>query len=209
MREYHKIQSIFKRDAKGNFITEFSTPEFEYLRNNMWVGTEKIDGTNIRIMWDTHKIKIGGKTDKAQIPTFLYDKLNELFTFEKMKKAFPETEVCLYGEGYGAKIQKVGSSYIPDGVDFILFDVKIGNFWLKRGDVDDIAHKLKIKSVRIVFEGNLEKAVNMIRLGFNSTIGKAKAEGLVLEPSCQMLNRQGERIITKIKTKDFNKEALC
>ena len=35
----------------------------------------------------------------------------------------------------------------------------------------------------------------------------AKAEGLVLRPSVQLFNRKGERIITKVKTKDFIQKA--
>ncbi len=38
MKKYHKIQSVFKRDAKNNHKTfllgEYSRPEFEYLKDN-------------------------------------------------------------------------------------------------------------------------------------------------------------------------------
>lgn len=34
--------------------------------------------------------------------------------------------VTIFGEGYGVKIQK-GGNYIPDDVNFILFDVRFGN----------------------------------------------------------------------------------
>jgi len=54
MSEYPKIQSIFKRDELTHkFLSEFSLPEFEYLQLNIWEFTEKIDGTNIRIIWDS------------------------------------------------------------------------------------------------------------------------------------------------------------
>ena len=50
MKEYHKIQTVFKRDPETNHRTllegQYSMPEFEYLANNQWVFTEKIDGTN-------------------------------------------------------------------------------------------------------------------------------------------------------------------
>ena len=97
-------------------------PEFEVLKDISWIWTEKIDGTNIRILWDGHDIRFGGKTDDAQIPTFLLNVLQTKFTAERMKEVFTDaTEVCLYGEGYGVKIQK-GSHYLPDRTDFILFD---------------------------------------------------------------------------------------
>ena len=55
MKEYHKIQSVFKRDIANGKIIEgkYSLPEFEYLKDNQWVFTEKVDGTNIRIIWPT------------------------------------------------------------------------------------------------------------------------------------------------------------
>lgn len=203
MKEYHKINSIYKRDSKGNFTNEFAQPEFEYLFENQWVGTEKIDGTNIRIMWDKDTVRIGGKTDNAQIPVFLLDKLNKLFNAEKMLKVFPNAEVCLYGEGYGAKIQKGGGNYISDGVDFILFDIKIGDFWLKRDDVDNIAEQLGIKSVPILFNGTLKEAITYVKNGVKSEIANTEAEGIVLVPMCELQTRSGHRIITKLKTKDF------
>ena len=70
MKEYHKIQTVFKRDPDNNFKTllmgEYSLPEFEYLKDNKWVFTEKVDGTNIRVIWDGKDIFFKGKTDKAQ-----------------------------------------------------------------------------------------------------------------------------------------------
>jgi len=204
MKEYHKIQSVFKRDEETHKFIEgdWSIPEFDYLKLNDWVFTEKIDGTNIRIMWDGEKIRIGGKTDNAQMPVFLYEKLFSMFDASKMKEVF-DCPVCLYGEGYGAKIQK-GGKYIPDGVDFILFDAKIDEWWLKRSDVEDIANKLNIKVVPIVATGTLGFAIEMVKSGrLLSQWGDFLAEGLVLRPSTELKDRAGRRIITKVKHKDF------
>lgn len=206
MEEYHKIQSIFKRDEKTHkFIEgEWSLPEFEYLKDNAWIYTEKIDGTNIRIGWIPEVgNNIGGRTDNAQIPTFLYQKLTELFTVDKLRVAFPKTEVLLCGEGYGAKIQKGGGNYIPDGVDFILFDVKIGDWWLKREDVEGIAQTLGVKTVPVLGEGTISGAVLEVKNGIPSTFGTFPAEGMVLRPKVELKSRSGHRIITKLKGKDF------
>ncbi|KKN07671.1 hypothetical protein LCGC14_1064440 [marine sediment metagenome] len=206
MEEYHKIQSIYKRDEGTHKFIEgqYSLPEFEYLKDNTWLFTEKIDGTNIRIGWIPEVgINIGGRTDNAKIPTFLYQKLTELFTNDKLKEMFPETSVMLCGEGYGAKIQKGGGNYIPNGVDFILFDVKIGDWWLKREDVNDIAGKLDIKVVPFIGQGTLDDAVGIVKKGLLSEFGGFVAEGLVLRPSIELKSRSGHRIITKLKGKDF------
>jgi len=212
MKQYHKIQTIYKRDMNngGKIIEDkFSLPEFEYLKNNKWIATEKVDGTNIRIIWNGENVMFGGKTDNASIPVFLLYKLQELFEGTAKKKLFTEkfgTEgnVCLYGEGYGARIQKGGGNYIPNGVNFVLFDVKIGEWWLQRKDVEEIAGYFGLELVPILGEMTLSEAVEKVKKGFNSQWGDFIAEGLVLKPKIELFNREGERILTKIKYKDFH-----
>lgn len=210
MKEYHKIQTVYKRDPDNKFKTlldgQFALPEFGYLSGNRWVFTEKIDGTNIRVMFDSGVVRFGGKTDNAQIPAFLIEKLQDHFTVDKMTAAFPDGGACLYGEGYGARIQKGGGNYIPDGVDFILFDVRVGEWWLQRGSVEDVAAKLGIGIVPIIGTGTLSDAVNLAREGFPSRIGSQTAEGLVMRPEVELMTRSGHRVITKIKHKDFAQE---
>lgn len=88
MEEYQKIQTIFKRDPANRMKTlimgEYSTPEFQFLKNNVWVFTEKVDGTNIRVGWDGNQIIFSGKTDNSQIPATL---VNSLFTFRRPNRS--------------------------------------------------------------------------------------------------------------------------
>lgn len=211
MKTYHKIQTVFLRDPATNMKTllngQYSLPEFKLLENIDWVATEKIDGTNIRVIWQNGKIEFRGKTDNAMIPEFLLDTLKEKFSEEKMSTAFEnsDNEICLYGEGYGRKIQK-GGNYLPDENDFILFDIKIGPWWLTRQDCESIAKKLDIKIVPIIGITNLPDAVDFVKKGFKSTISHNKdymAEGLILKPVNDLFARNGQRIITKIKHIDF------
>jgi hypothetical protein len=204
MREYHKIHSVWKRDSKGRFTDEFSTKEIGFLHSCQWVGTEKVDGMNIRIGKEYGKISIAGKTDRAQILPELYEVL--LVIGKLADKHIDAKDFILFGEGYGNKIQKAGKNYISDNVDFILFDVFIGGYWLKREDVDQIAKDIHVKSVPVVWSGNITQAAHFVSDGFDSTLADAKAEGLVLEPKTQLYTRTGHRIITKLKTKDFNND---
>lgn len=116
---------------------------------------------------------------------------------------FEGKDVCLYGEGYGARIQKGGGNYIRDGVDFILFDVRIGNFWLTPEQVGDLATALDLKSVPMIGLGTLQDAIDMCRQGLKSQWGDFEAEGIIARPAVDLLTRHGQRIITKIKCKDF------
>lgn len=209
MKEYHKIQTFFRRNNKTKkiIIGDYSMAEFKFLKDNLWVFSEKVDGTNIRVIWDGENIVFEGKTDDAQIPAGLTLKLQELFEGAAkmclLEEIFAEKEVCLYGEGYGVKIQESGKLYIPDGVDFVLFDVAIDGWWLERKNIEDIAQKLGVKVVPIVGEGTLDDAVEMVKKGFKSQWGDFMAEGIVAKPKIELKNRKGERIITKIKHRDF------
>lgn len=204
MQEYHKIQSIYKRDPKGKFLMgQFSRPEIEFLENLEWNFTEKVDGTNIRLGYDDEgNFRIGGRTERAQIPTFLLDALQDLDLGTRLHEAVDTKNVCLYGEGYGAKIQKGGGNYRPDN-GFVLFDVRIGNFWLLREDVEDIASQLGLDIVPKVGRGTLGEGIKIVTEGLQSYWGKFEAEGIIATPTVPMFDRRGSRIITKIKAKDF------
>jgi hypothetical protein len=204
--EYHKIQSLFKRDPSGKkmLFGEYALPEFEYLAQNRWVFTEKVDGTNIRVIIQGGRVAFGGKTDNAQIPAKLFTRLQERFldnvTLPRLLDKFPAGAV-LYGEGYGAGIQS-GGNYRPDQ-DFVLFDVLVDGWWLDRFNVAEVANYLGIKSVPIVGLGTLAEMVTLCEKGFQSHWGHFRAEGVVAKPLVELKTRSGERVVTKLKCKDF------
>lgn len=206
MREYPKIPGPFKRHTEGPdrnklIAGHWSDPTLEYLQDSEWLFTEKVDGTNIRVHWDGHKVAFGGRTDRAQIPAKLIAVLQELFPEDLFEQTFNDTEVTLYGEGFGAGIQK-GGVYRPD-MSFVLFDVLIGGWWLLRDSVEDVAAKLGIEVVPVVLEGKLADAMKVVAEGLRSTWGDAAAEGLVGVPKAGLLDRSGRRITVKIKAADF------
>ena len=210
MTEYHKIETVFERDITGSkklIEGQYRNSTVAYLKNNFWEWTEKIDGTNIRVHWDGHQVTFGGRTDRAQIPADLVNRLNELFRGETnaqlFEQKFGEAEVTLYGEGYGAKIQKGGGLYKSDGVDFILFDVHIGGVWLTRDSVEDIARAFGIDAVPVVLRGDIDDAVAFVKQKPMSTIGTAPMEGLVGRPMEELRDHRGRRIILKVKVRDF------
>ena len=212
MREYHKIETLYERDIEGTkqlIEGKFRNPTVEYLRNLHWQWTEKVDGTNVRVFWDGHAVTFGGRTDKAQIPASLVNKLNEYFGGEANAQLFEQTfgdrEVELFGEGYGAKIQK-GGNYIPDAVDFILFDVMVGNNYQPRESVESVAETFGLKVVPIVGEGTILEAVDFVKSNPKSVIASNPdydMEGIVCRPNVELRDRCGNRVIVKIKWHDF------
>ena len=159
MNEYNKIQTVYMRDPNTKHKTllegQWSMPEFGYLAGNEWVYTEKVDGTNIRVMFDGQQITFGG-------------------------------------------------NYRPDQ-DFVLFDVKVGDWWLLREDVEEIAQAFGLDIVPIIGRGTLPAMVELARYGFPSVWGNFLAEGIVARPSVELKTRRGDRLITKIKHKDFER----
>ena len=209
MIEYNKIETLYERDMEGSkklIEGKFRNPAVEFLKDNIWQFTEKIDCTNIRIHWDGHKVNYGGRTEAASIPAHLMNRLVEMFGTDEAEQIFEqkfgETEVILFGEGYGPKIQKGGGLYRPD-VSFILFDVLISGNYQPRSSVEDIARAFGLDIVPIIMEGTIEEAVEFVKTKPMSTIGTALMEGLVGRPKTELRDRSGKRVIVKIKVKDF------
>lgn len=207
MKEYHKIEGLFKRDEETKQLMPgvFRNEAVDLLQGCQWEFTEKIDGTNIRIHWDGHSVSIAGRTDKAIIPARLLTYLQETFCGDVNEQVFEEhfadKEVTLYGEGYGAKIQN-GGNYRPDNA-FILFDVEINGAFLARKDVCDIARYFGVDAVPIVLQGTIAQAIEFVKQRPKSTIGTADMEGVVGRPLVELCDRRGNRIIVKIKARDM------
>lgn len=215
MRTYEKIETLYARDIEGTkklMPGTWRDPTVYYLSGLNWVWTEKIDGTNIRVMWDGHTIAFGGRTERANIPMPLVNRLNELFgtpeAEQLFEQLFGEREVILFGEGYGAKIQGGGGNYIPDSVDFILFDLLIGDNYQPRESVEDCARAFGINAVPVVGCGPLPEAEEFVKTKPTSLVARKPIvmEGVVCRPAVELRDRCGNRLIVKIKVRDFCEE---
>jgi hypothetical protein len=211
MTAYQKIPGPFMRDPKTNKIMEgmWTSPELEFVAGLPWIFTEKVDGTNIRVIWDGYRVSFAGRTDKAEIPKPLLAHLERTFAGEDkenlFEQKFGEAPAVLYGEGYGPGING-GGSYRSD-VSFVLFDVLIGGLWLLRPSIEDIAEYFDIEDVPIILgagkDATIQDAINLVRSGLSSRWGQAEAEGVVGVTKAGLRDRRGNRIIVKIKTRDF------
>jgi hypothetical protein len=204
--EYHKIETLYERDPKTFKVHTGELKNRTYSLLKMWHWTEKVDGTNIRCTWREGKLTFGGRTDNAQIQADLVTWLYENVTAEKLQTVFQDVEAVVYGEGYGAGIQKGGGDYSPTK-KLIIFDVFVANkWWLNHENVCDVAHDLGLDVVPSFGEMTLEDATNFVRQGFKSRCAvnlNKDAEGLVGRPLETLFDKKGHRLITKLKTKDF------
>ncbi len=209
--EYPKIETLYNRDPKTFkvIVDQIRLPEFDNVRR--WHITEKVDGTNLRVMWDGVKkeLTFGGRTDNAQMPTSLVTYLQQTFTPD-MFAAF-DGSVTLFGEGYGEKIQKGGGNY-RKGVSFRLFDVMIGQWWLEPENIKDIAQKMNCNHVPFygVIDYLPDSIADLQKIDHRASITAYQdggegclPEGIVARSYPLMLTRRGDRIMWKLKYRDF------
>ncbi|MDZ4344698.1 MAG: RNA ligase family protein, partial [Candidatus Binatia bacterium] len=191
--QYHKIETLYERDEKTFKVRPGVFKNRTYTLLKEWWWTEKIDGTNIRCIWNPAsastdaesleqrepKLTFGGKTDNAQIHADLVKWLYGNVSAAKMSECFPDVPVVIYGEGYGAGIQKGGGNYSPVK-KFIVFDVLVAEkWWLNWENTCDVAAKLGLDVVPFLGVMTLEQATEMVRVGFPSALGSATpAEGV-------------------------------
>lgn len=203
MKEYPKIQTIFKRDIRKNLLmNDYSTQEFYILRNATWVVTEKINGTNICIKIDKNGDWCFGNHG-SQIPTNLINLCIQKFNKEIIKSTFENVNVDLYFEGYGKGIQESDGSKYSNEVNITLLDICINDIWLTRQSCEEIANKFKVDIVPFIAFCSFPDIIDLVQTGFKSKLGDLMAEGIVAKPIGDLRTRTGDRIITKLKYRDF------
>lgn len=221
-REYPKIETLYNRDDKYFVVVgKLRLPEFGIVKG--WSLTEKLHGRNTRVtLFDDGIVEYGGKTDDAEVPPELLKYLMETFPSEKLKAALwlpnkirPKA-ATIYGEGYGPKMVPGSGMYRKD-ISFRLFDCLIegvdGSWWLERKNLEDVARKLDIKCMPII--GHIdylpETSLQLYSLLRESVVAREEnddcviPEGIVARSEPLLYSRKGDRIMWKLKMKDFKK----
>lgn len=215
--KYPKIETLYERDKKTFKVIpeQIRRPEFGLV--NHWIMTEKIDGMNVRVeLYPDGQIMGFGRTDKAQLPEELKSYLTRTFNCDIMYSVFHMDEhglypeVTLYGEGYGPKIQKGG--YYRNNQAFRLFDVKIGRWWQNFESVREFAKAFKVETVPYIGElhglpSSLDSLKRIIPWSYVSVQDAGKegveAEGIVARTEPLLFTRSGDRLMWKLKFRDF------
>jgi hypothetical protein len=222
--QYPKTKNLWvrithdKKDPRfGKLVEgEYVLPEFRNV--NLWHVTEKVDGMNIRIIYDTvtDTVDFRGRTDRAILPEKLHRYLKEEFTPELFRSIIDPDEkpevIILFGEGYGHGIQKSGSHYSRKQ-KFILFDIWIDGWWLESYDVKEWAHVLDIESVPVI--GKKMTVIDIVK--FCKSAPKSmiaddddfEMEGIIARSNPLMLRRNGkDRVMFKLKVGDMRNSGL-
>jgi hypothetical protein len=232
MKTYPKIKTLFKRGEDKKVINELQVTDFDNVKNIIVL--EKIDGTNAQIVlsinYETLKVNIQFCSRETEIKEkdvmFIANTCCKRLKLDKIAEWYynnfaldtttgivkeQATEVRLFGEVYGAGINK-GGKYSNEH-QFRLFDIQVGNSFMNWSDARQIADKLEIKTAPIVYKGQIDCMLSYEFLKyiledlFKTNIDEqgtgGLAEGLVIRSEPLLLNRFGERVIAKIKRSDF------
>jgi hypothetical protein len=224
--EYPKTENLWVRDPETHLMSPangYRHHGFEQV--DSWLVLEKIDGMNMRVIWDTvHEDvtlapAIYGRTDRAQIPGDLMAHMEATFTSEALIEAFgrfdDETDelllprhVVLFGEGYGPGIQQGG--HYSDSKSFTLFDVVVCDRWQDWAEVERIASVLGVETPPVLGRGmdtyNVQNLVAMMMDGpvLPRQWGCATdtPEGIIARTDPYLFDGYGRRIMFKHKVRD-------
>jgi ATP-dependent RNA circularization protein (DNA/RNA ligase family) len=209
--KYPKINNLRKRDqVTRKFIDNtHSCDEFGIIKN--WMVEEKIDGMNIRIVIDGScysYARVYGRTDEALVPKQLVHHICSIFTPEKIKELSyfmnSNSEIILFCEGYGPKIQ-TGGNY-RDEMGFILFDVWSVGRWSSREEVQSIAILLEMPMPHSYGLMTTDKVIELVKSKPDSptAIRPMKIEGVMCRSHPLIINNYTrDMVMFKLKCKDM------
>ena len=215
-KQYPKINTLWKRNTENKWVIipgEFSDDKFK--GEKKWHLTEKIDGTNIRVIWEPEKDKIifRGRKQRSQIPPKLEDALTETFSPKKelFSELFGEHRVILFGEGFGGYISggTISGEKYHQKCGFILFDVWENDEWYPWDRVKKTSQNFDILHVPSFGVHSLEQSIAMVKSDMregrlSSHFGDFPPEGVVATIQPLKYFENGDPIRWKLKTRDYD-----
>jgi hypothetical protein len=168
----------------------------------------KIHGTSAHMSFKNNELKFfsGGSDFLTFCSLFNKEELLEKF---KAMSLNPETEITVFGESYGGKLQGMKETY-GDKLKFVAFEVNINDCWLNVPKAESFVKSLGLDFVHYdKTETSIEKlnqlrdsdSVQAIKNGCGT--GHIR-EGIVLRPLEEMIKNNGCRIISKHKGAKFS-----
>lgn len=182
--------------------------------------TEKVHGTSAHVAWDPEHKEIkyfSGGASHEEFSKLFDDEFVERFKKFVSERGEGDTDVVVYGEAYGGKMQGMSATY-GKKLRFIVFEVRIGNNWLSFDQVVLIARELQLDCVPGEVIDCTEEELRRVR-GLPSEVAvmcgcgdntdrygnkPPLREGIVIRPLIELRKNNGGRIIAKFKNADFS-----
>jgi hypothetical protein len=212
---YPKINTLWARGEDFKVRPgAYSLPEFECI--DPWDVFEKIDGMNVSLFFTKavpwpevrmdYDIRGRGpntnwrqdqldymRVQMHQAYPYVRDMMNahELYTYE------------IFGELFGPGIQS-GGVYGND-IQFRFFDVRVDEkVWLDTDTLVQVSKDSGLPQVPYLGTYDANTVSSDVRAGIPSAFNPDHTmEGVVAKPPVRLFNIKGERVIWKLKTKDF------
>ena len=166
--------------------------------------TEKVHGTSAHISYNEGTLSFfaGGTGHEGFVAIFDQEDLLQRF------RNIDVLSATVYGEAYGGKIMKMSDTYGKE-IQFIAFEVKIGDVWLNVPDACAFVESLGLEFVPFIRVPTNIDTLNSIRdlpseVAFRRGCGADKLrEGIVLRPLIELRKNNGKRIVAKYKSDAF------
>lgn len=164
---------------------------------------EKIHGTSAHIRWNKNGLGFFSGAAPHENFKLLFD---ERSLIEKLTPN--NSEIVIYGEAYGGKMQGMSDTYGKE-LKFIAFDVLINHCWLevpraeefcKSFNVDFVNYAIIETTIESLNEQRDRESIVAIKNGMG---GGKKREGIVCRPLIELVKKNGARIICKHKSENF------
>ena len=202
------IKKIYPTNKKRYDISVKGTKCF--FANNILV-----HNSSSHLLWKNEEVKpfSGGATHQAFLNIF-----NGVLspTIEEIKTQFTnefgnQIEVCIYGEVYGGNMNAMSATY-GTTLRFIVFDIKVGDYFVPVPTAERIAKKFKLDfvdyalvdaTIEALDKERLKESTQAVRNGCGN--GKVR-EGIVIKPEIDVFCK-GERVMSKYKNADYEERA--
>lgn len=167
--------------------------------------SEKIHGTSAHVRWKDNVIHFfsGGECNQ---------KFSNLFNIPELKEKFRVIGLdsfVIYGEAYGGKQQGMRVTY-GENLKFVVFDVRIDDYWLDMFSADKFASGLGFEFIWYtrcctdIAELDRWRDVCSEQAIRNDIGSDKRMEGIVIRPIIEVTKNNGKRIIAKHKRADFS-----
>lgn len=166
---------------------------------------EKVHGTSAHLKWKDGQLTFfpGGVQS--------YDQFVACFDRKELEErlaALGHSEITVYGEAYGGKMQGMKDTY-GDRLMFIAFDVQIVESWLDVPNMDEVCRGLGLEVVPWAKVDCTVEILDKLRdenseVAHRRGMGFKLREGIVIRPLIELRTNNGERIMAKHKGEAFN-----
>lgn len=185
---YMHIENLYRPDAQAILL-------FKEV-----YALEKIHGTSAHVALKDGQLRFFSAGEK-------HENFIKLFNVDALLEAMlglGRPEVVVFGEAYGGKQQGQSWRY-GKNLKFVVFDVKVGDYWLDVPNAQQVAERLGLEFVHYkrvstdLAALDAERDAPSEQARRNGVEGDQPREGVVLRPIREFHDNSGHRIISKHK----------